>query len=194
MAESPTKRSELPRSAETGRGCRSGRGERPIRRSSNTGSRPRRSALQVGCKALSRWATRSSHPGLSRCQPWALRGVSPWFLFLALRGVSPWRLALSALVFCFRLPGPALGFWSFPLYWAVIGRSVAGPSDDFGEVIPQFRPRLQLRFQASRRIPDTVGPGKAEPLGEVGQSRLRMAVAQPGCDRTRGVGILTACK
>ena len=42
----------------------------------------------------------------------------------------------------------AAGFWSFPRHWAVIGRSVGGPSEDFGEVVEQFRPRLQL---ASRR-------------------------------------------
>ena len=76
----------------------------------------------------------------------------------------------------------------------MIGRSVAGPSEDFGEVVEQFRPRLQLRFQASRQIRDTVGSGKAEPLGEVGQSRLRMTAAQPGCDRTRHVWIVTLCK
>jgi hypothetical protein len=43
----------------------------------------------------------------------------------------------------------------------VIGRHVAGPSEDFGEVVEQFRTRLQLRFQASRQIRDTVGSGKA---------------------------------
>ena len=105
---------------------------------------------------------------------------------MSLRGVS--------LVFCFRLPRPAPGFWRFPRYGAVIGRSVAGPSEDFGEVLEQFRPRLQLRFQASRQIRDAVGSGKAEPLGEVRQSRLPMTAAQPGCDRTRHVGIVTLCK
>ena len=41
----------------------------------------------------------------------------------------------------------------------MIGRSVGDPSEDFGEVVEQFRPRLQLRFQASRQIRDTVGSG-----------------------------------
>jgi hypothetical protein len=113
----------------------------------------------------------------------------------ALRGIELWGgFAVSAFAFCFRLPRPALGFWSFPVYWAVFGRSVGGPTEDFGEVLEQFRPRLQLRFQASRQIRDTVGSAKAESLGEVGQSRLRMTATQPGCDRTRHMGIVTLCK
>jgi hypothetical protein len=47
--------------------------------------------------------------------------------------------------------------------------------------------RLQLRFQASRQVRDTVGSGKAE---AVGQSRLRMTAAQQS-DRTRDVAIRT---
>ena len=46
-------------------------------------------------------------------------------------------------------------------HWAVIwlGTSLAR-REDFGEVVEQFRPRLQSRFQASRQIRDTVGSGK----------------------------------
>ena len=85
------------------------------------------------------------------------------------------------------------GLWSFPRDWAVIGRSVGGMSENFGEVVEQFRPGFPLHFQASSQIRDAVGSGKAEPLGEVGQSRLRMTAAQRGCDRTRHVGIVTLC-
>jgi hypothetical protein len=33
------------------------------------------------------------------------------------------------------------------------------------------------------KVRDTIGSGKAEPLGELGQSGLCVAAAQPGCDR-----------
>ena len=89
-------------------------------------------------------------------------------LIVALRRVSPF--------FCCRLPRPARGFWSVPCHWAVIGRHVGGPSQDFGEVLEQFRPRLQLGFQASRQIRDTVGSGKA---AAAASSTINRAVIPP---------------
>jgi hypothetical protein len=50
----------------------------------------------------------------------------------------------------------------------MIGRHAGGPSEDFGEIIKQFRLRLQLRLEATREVRDTTGSGKAEPLGELG--------------------------
>jgi Sigma-70 region 2 len=57
---------------------------------------------------LARWLTGDDHDAEDLVQG----------AYLALRGVS--------LCFCFRLPRPALGFWSFPRHWAVIGRHVGG--------------------------------------------------------------------
>jgi hypothetical protein len=101
---------------------------------------------------------------------------------------------VSAFVVCFRLPLPALGFWGFLRYWVVVGGRLGGSSEDFGEIVEQFRLELQLCFEATRQIRDTVGSGKAEPPGEVGQSDLCVAAAQPGGDRPRYVRVVTLCK
>ena len=73
----------------------------------------------------------------------------------------------------------------------MIGRHAGGLSEDFGEIVKQFRLRLQLRLEATREVRDTIGSGKAEPLGELGQSGLCVAAAQPGCDRPRHVRVVT---
>src|ERR1700733_1977556 len=103
-------------------------------------------------------------PSLRHCARWQLRGrrhaaCGPALLFL--HG----RFAMSAFVFCLQPALSARGFWSFydP---AMIGRHARGPSEDFGEVVKQFRLRLQLRLEATRKVRDTIGSGKAEPLGE----------------------------
>ena len=95
------------------------------------------------------------------------------------------------LCFCFRVPQSALGVWSFQRCPATIGHHGGGPSEDFLEIVEQFRLRLQWRLEATREVRDTVGSGKAEPVGELGQSRLRVAAAQPGCDRSRHVRVVT---
>jgi hypothetical protein len=77
---------------------------------------------------------------------------------------------------------------------ALIGRHAGGPSEDCGEIIKQFRLRLQLRLEATREVRDTIGSGKAEPLGELGQSGLCVAAAQPRCDRPCYVGVVTLRK
>jgi hypothetical protein len=99
----------------------------------------------------------------------------------------------SACVFCLR---PALAtrrFWSFhdP---AVIGRHAGGPSEDFGEIVKPFRLGLQSRLKATREVRDTIGSGKVEPLGELDQSGLCVAAAQPGCDRSCYAGVVTPRK
>ena len=111
-----------------------------------------------------------------------------------LRGVSLRRFAVSDFVFCFRLPRQTLGILEFPRCLATIGHHGGGPSEDFLDIVEQFRLRLQLRLEATREVRNTVGSGKAEPLGELAQSRLRVAAAQPGCDRPRHVRIVTLCK
>ena len=76
----------------------------------------------------------------------------------------------------------------------MIGLLAGGPSEDFGEIVKPFRLRLQLRFEATREVRDTIGSGKVEPLGELGQSSLCVAAAQPGCDRPCYVGVVTLRK
>jgi hypothetical protein len=88
---------------------------------------------------------------------------------------------MSAYVFCLRPALPARGFWSFHEP-AMIGRHAGGPSEDLGEIVKQFRLLLQLRLEATREVRDTIVSGKAGPLGELGQSGLCVAAAQPGCD------------
>ena len=46
-----------------------------------------------------------------------------------------------------------------------------------GKVLVTDGPYLETKVR------DTIGSGKAEPLGELGQSGLCVAAAQPGCDR-----------
>jgi hypothetical protein len=93
------------------------------------------------------------------------------------------------LFFFWRPALPVRGFWSFhdP---ALIGRHAGGTSEDFREIVKPFRLRLQLRFEATREVRYTIGAGKAEPLGELGQSGLGVAAAQPGCDRPCSVGVV----
>jgi hypothetical protein len=65
----------------------------------------------------------------------------------------------------------------------MIGRHAGGPSEDFAEIVKRFRLRLQWRLEATREIRDAIGSGKAKPIGELGQSGLCVAAAQPGCVR-----------
>jgi hypothetical protein len=113
--------------------------------------------------------------------------AASWFIPLR---CSSYSWAMMASNRCRRLESLNKAAAFLP-YLSVRSSSLSSPESTR---ISSFRPRLQLRFQASRQIRDTVGSGKAEPLGEVGQSRLRMTAAQPGCDRTRHVGIVTLCK
>ena len=97
---------------------------------------------------------------------------------------------MSDFVSCFRLPLPGLGFWSFSRRPATIGRHGGGLSEDFFDIAQQFRLRFQLGLKATREVRDTVGPEKAEPLGELAQSRVGVAAAQPSCDRPCPVGVV----
>ena len=110
--------------------------------------------------------------GASRCRPRRFAVSARRFAVSALGA-----LRCQPLFVVFDCPGRALGFWSFPRYWVVLGRSVAGPSEDFGDVLEQFRPRLQWRFQASRQIRDTIGSGKACTRAS---STINRAVIPPG--------------
>jgi hypothetical protein len=103
--------------------------------------------------------------------------------------ISP-RTASDTALLCMSFHA---GFWSFHDS-AMIGRHAGGPSDDFGKIVKQFRLRLQLRLEATREVRDVIGSGKAEPRGELGQSGLYVAAAQPGCDRPCSMGIATLRK
>jgi hypothetical protein len=59
------------------------------------------------------------------------------------------------------------------------------------DIVEDIRLRLQSRLEATREVRDTVDLKKAEPFGELGQSRLCVAAAEPGCDRPRRVRVMT---
>jgi hypothetical protein len=61
------------------------------------------------------------------------------------------------------------------LHPASSARSLRAQPD--GKVLITDGPYLETKVR------DTIGSGKAEPLGELGQSGLCVAAAQPGCDR-----------
>jgi hypothetical protein len=139
-------------------------------------------------------------PSLRDCARRQLRGrrhAACGLAFLFCHG----RFAMSAFVFCLRPALPTRGFWSFSGRFAesafvfclrpalptrgfrsfhnpaMIGRHAGGPSEDCGEIIKQLRLRLQLRLEATCEVRGTIGSGKAEPLGELGQSGLCVAAA-----------------
>jgi hypothetical protein len=72
----------------------------------------------------------------------------------------------------------------------MIGRHGGGLSEDFLDFVEQSRLRLKLGSKSTREVRNTVGSREAEPLGELAESRLRVAAAQPGRDRPCTVGVM----
>jgi hypothetical protein len=81
--------------------------------------------------------------------------------------------------FGFRPPVLAFRFWGFGSCLATINHG-GRPAEDFLEILEQLRLYIQLSLDAMREVRDIVVSGKAEPLGELAQGRLRVSVAQPG--------------